>query len=53
MRRATNSHSYSYIDGLGYCDDGEERLGDEAAEEEGRTKKRAGSTANIAAAALK
>jgi hypothetical protein len=46
--------SYYYIDGLGYYDDGEDRLGDEAAEEEGRTnKKRAGSTANITAAALK
>ena len=37
---------------MGYYDDGEERLGDEA-EGEDRPKKRAGSTANITAAALK
>ena len=41
-----------YKDGLGYYDDGEERLGDEA-EGDNRSKKRAGSTANITAAALK
>jgi hypothetical protein len=32
--------SYYYIDGLGYYDDGEDRLGDEAAEEQGRTTTR-------------
>ena len=41
---------YRFVDGLGYYDDGEERLGDELGEQE---KRKRGGTANLTLASLK